>query len=256
MPIRRYWSGLVPSVLLTTPAFTAYMVAYRQTKLELTPVLGADAVSNYILSGTAAEVASSFLWTPMEVIKGQAQLSASKSTLNVVRSIYKQDGLKGFFRGYWMGLVVFVPHSVVWWLSYESTKNLLVDKWLRKTNPNASNADLSPTMIALASATGTTAATCAANFLDVIKTRQQLAASNEVKALRPDDAKGVWTVATNLIKEVGLGRAFVKGLHTRLFNAVPSSVLTMIIVESLNPDLGAGRNNQDVQSMQAEQFLQ
>lgn len=265
MPIRRYWSGLGASVALTTPAFTMYMVAYRQTKRELTPVFGSDAMTTYILSGAAAEICSSFIWTPMEVVKGRAQICESgSSTFSILKSIYAAEGAQGFFRGYWMGIAVFVPHSIVWWISYEKTKSFLANYQRRKmpgTEPIPStlqrdvSAELSPTMIAIASATGTTSATCAANFLDVVKTRQQLAASDEIKLMRPDEAKGgVLTVARNLIKEAGLVRAMVKGLHIRLLNAVPSGVLTMVIVETLNPDIDI--KNTDQQGMDANQLLQ
>lgn len=268
LPFKRYWSGLTASVVLTAPAFTAYMVAYRQTKRELTPILGSDALSNYIISGAVAELASSFIWTPMEVVKGRVQLSngnvntqtttktpplniaagaaqqlnnnttkahVNTSTIKTIQEIYRTDGgIKGFFRGYWMGIVVFVPHSIFWWTTYEKSKTFLVNHFLPE---GSTNHDLTSTHIAIASIVGTTAATSAANFLDVVKTRQQLAVSEELKKLRPDDSKSVWIVARNLIRENGVFRAMVKGLHIRLLHALPSGVLSMVIVETLNPDV-------------------
>lgn len=211
------------------------MVAYRQTKRELTPHFGSDALSTYILSGAAAELASSFIWTPMEVVKGRMQISQSgMSTFDVLKSIHGSEGFKGFFRGYWMGIAVFVPHSVVWWITYEKAKTFIIKT---KLPPGSTNADLTPIQIAGASVVGTVAATSAANFLDVVKTRQQLAVSDEIRHLRPDDTKGVLTVARNLIREAGLFRAMVKGLHIRLMHALPSGVLSMVIVETLNPDV-------------------
>lgn len=267
LPLSRYWSGLTASVVLTVPAFTTYMVAYRQTKRELSPILGPDALSNYIISGAVAELASSFIWTPMEVVKGRVQLAngniktptttpplniatsvasaatgniqpnkhVNASTLKIIKEIYKTDGgIKGFFRGYWMGIIVFVPHSIFWWTTYEKSKTFLVNHFLPE---GATNQDLTTTHIAIASVIGTTAATSAANFLDVVKTRQQLAVSDELKRLRPDDSKSVWIVARNLIRENGIFRALVKGLHIRLLHALPSGVLSMVIVETLNPDV-------------------
>lgn len=172
------------------------------------------------------------------------------STFSLVRSIHQSEGFKGFFRGYWMGIAVFVPHSVVWWISYEKAKTFLVTNFLP---PGSNNADLSPQLIATASAFGTISATSAANFLDVVKTRQQLAVSDEIKQMRPDDAKGVWTVAKNLVKEAGLLRAMVKGLHMRLMNAVPSGVLSMVIVETLNPDVEHKQSLKN--SVEEEQIL-
>ena len=64
--MHRYWSGLGPSVALTTPAFTAYMVLYRQTKKELTPYLGDTSIYNYVLSGAAAEVRVIYKYAALE----------------------------------------------------------------------------------------------------------------------------------------------------------------------------------------------
>lgn len=226
LPLHRYWRGLGASVALTTPAFTTYMVSYRQCKRYLTPYFGDDSLANYVISGAVAEIASSFIWTPMEVIKGRMQISAKNiSTNQIIRHIYKTEGITGFFRGYFMGIVVFLPHSVVWWVTYENAK-----KWLEQ------HQELGLKEYAISSAAATTTASVASNFLDVVKTRQQLAVSDEISSMRPDDQKSVVQVGRNLIKEVGLFRALFKGLHIRLLHSLPSSVLSMIIVETLNPD--------------------
>lgn len=103
-------------------------------------------------------------------------------------------------------------------------------------NENNNN-ELSALEYGMASAVASTAAATASNFLDVVKTRQQLAVADEISMLRPDDQLGVVKVARNLIKEVGLFRALFKGLHIRLLHSLPSSILAMIIVEKVNPDL-------------------
>lgn len=241
------------------------MVAYRQTKHELAPVFGQDALATYIFSGAAAELCSSFIWTPMEVVKGRTQLSEARtSTLSVVRSVYRAEGIKGFFRGYGVGVSIYVPHSVVWWIAYEKTKKALSkNKWMQQLfGPNThlvqgnENGKLSPLLVALSSATATTSAACTTNFLDVVKTRQQLATSNEIINMRPDEARGgVLTVARNLIKEVGLFRAAVKGLHIKLLNSIPSSILAMMIVETLKPDVNASVNVKASKKVYSEQLL-
>lgn len=74
--------------------------------------------------------------------------------------------------------------------------------------------------------------------------------------MRPDEAHGgVLTVARNLIKEVGLFRAAVKGLHIRLLNSIPSSILAMMIVETLKPDVNASVNVKISKKVYSEQLL-
>ncbi|KAK9466055.1 mitochondrial carrier domain-containing protein, partial [Lipomyces arxii] len=235
LPFAQYWRGLPAAVGFTTPAFTIYLVAYRQAKKELEPYCGADTALNYVASGAISEAISSVLWTPMEVIKGNMQIQAdakAMGTLAMMRHMYKIQGMKGFYRGYWMGLAVFTPHSVVWWYSYEEIKNYF--KVASGIDPKGSQ-ELSTSQYAIASALSGTAAGTVSNFLDVIKTRQQLAIAEEVSRLRPDDQMGLWTVARNLVKEVGVVRAMLKGLHVRLMYSLPSGILSMVIVEKLRP---------------------
>ncbi|KAK9323976.1 mitochondrial carrier domain-containing protein [Lipomyces orientalis] len=242
LPFAQYWRGLPAAVGFTTPAFTIYLVSYRQAKKDLEPYLGNDTALNYIVSGAIAEFTSSVLWTPMEVVKGNMQLkSESKTggTWAMIKQMYQTQGLKGFYRGYWVGLAVFTPHSIVWWYTYEKMKI-----YLKSTNAlneslagsTSSSLDLTASQYAIASAVSGTAAGTASNFLDVLKTRQQLAIAVEVSRLRPDDQLGLWKVAKNLIREVGIVRAMFKGLHVRLMYSLPSGILSMVIVEKLKPE--------------------
>jgi solute carrier family 25 iron transporter 28/37 len=227
LPLPRYFQGLGASVALSTPAFAVYMVSYRQCKQLLTPYLGETALMNYIASGSVSQILSSFIWTPMEVIKGRMQIQQGRrNTIRTMGHIYKTDGIRGFFRGYWIGIAVFLPHSVVWWTSYERIK-----QFFQTQNPS-----LGPLEYGISSCAASASAAIVSNFLDVVKTRQQLAASEEITKIRPDDRMGIFKIARNLIREVGFCRALFKGLHIRLSHSLPSSALAMIIVESVNPD--------------------
>lgn len=228
IPVNRLWSGLLPGIGFTVPGFTAYLVAYRQSKAMLTPYCGSSSIQNYILSGSIAEIASSFVWTPTEVLKGRMQIaSKSLNTFQLMKQVYLQEGLKGFFHGYFMGLVVFLPHSVVWWVTYES----LLDKWKQ-----SKQSEMQPYNYAVCAASATSSAVVCTNFLDVIKTRQQLSHSPEVAKLRPTDKDGLKSIVKNLVSEKGLLRAFVRGMPLRLMSTVPSSALAMAIMETLHPD--------------------
>lgn len=112
-------------------------------------------------------------------------------------------------------------------------KIYLRNRNIEKSRPSI---DLTASQYAIASVvSGTTAATVS-NFLDVVKTRQQLAISEEVARLRPDDQMGLLKVAKNLIAEAGFFKAMFKGLHVRLMYSMPSGVLSMVIVELLKPE--------------------
>lgn len=205
---------------LSVCGFTVYLVAYRQSKQSLSQYL--SPLANYVISGTIAEFTSSFIWTPMEVLKNRLQISTARSRhpIEVVRQIYRQEGIRGFFQGYWMGIAVFLPHSVVFWVVYEN---------VRKMRSKPSNIDN-----AVSAATGTVVATCCTNILDVVKTRQQVAFSPD--SLRASDKLGVLSIGRRLVKESGFWGAATKGLGVRLSASIPSSALTMMLVEYLHPD--------------------
>ncbi|KAK7206874.1 mitochondrial carrier domain-containing protein [Myxozyma melibiosi] len=246
IPFPQYWRGVTVSALLTTPAFTVYLLSYRQAKKELSSQYGSDSAITYGLSGIFAELTSSVLWTPMEVIKGRMQLISSPgmvSTTKTIAQIYKEEKIRGFFRGYWMSLAMYTPATICYWYTYENLKTYMRQRQKRKAALASSSSsppptqDLSALQYALASSVATIAGETITNFLDVVKTRQQLACSAEVRALRPDDSASVARVARNLIREVGVFRALFKGLHVRLLYALPTGVLSMVIVESIKPDI-------------------
>lgn len=136
---------------------------------------------------------------------------------------------------------MFLPHSVVWWVTYEHAKQRLA----------IDDNETGTLKYGVASAVASTTAATASNFLDVIKTRQQLAVSNEIAAIRPDDQLSIWKVARNFIKEVGFFRALFRGLHLRLLHSLPSSVLAMMIIETIHPDKTKSNEEESVSSVLA-----
>ncbi|CAN6665902.1 hypothetical protein TRVA0_037S01024 [Trichomonascus vanleenenianus] len=219
----RYYRGLTTAITMTTPAFATYLVCYKQLKRSLAPYLGADSIATYLVSGGLAEMCSSVLWTPMEVVQGRLMLIRStkiERASKVIRQVYATEGLRGFYRGYLMGVAVYLPGSAIWWGVYEEAKKRL-------------GMPPGPWQYACSSGLATIVASSLCNLLSVVKTRQQLAAANEIQSLRPDDHRSIVRVARNLIRENGWLRAWTKGLHIHLLHAVPSSILGMIILEVL-----------------------
>lgn len=150
----------------------------------------------------------------------------SMSTISMLRLIHNEEGLRGFYRGYWLKTADLLPSAVIWWASYDKYKD-----WRSQEKRDLTAADYG-----MASAVATVVSSTATNFLDVIITRQQLASSKEIKQLRPNDHKSVFEITKGLINEVGLFRAMFKGLHMRLLHSLPSYVLCMTIMEVIHPE--------------------
>ncbi|KAK9475664.1 mitochondrial carrier domain-containing protein [Lipomyces japonicus] len=233
LPFRHYWRGLTASIVFSTPAFATYLVTYRQMKKELAPYFESDSAGTYLGAGITAEVVSNVFFTPMDNIKGRMQIKGGNqrvSTIGIMKGIYRANGITGFFRGYGVNFAIYTPSSLCFWYCYENLKTFLHKRKAKGQNLSASD-------YAFASSAATVLSESTSNFLDVVRTRQQLAVSEEIRRLRPNDERGLWQISKNLVKEAGLFRALVKGLHIRLLYSLPSGALAMTIVELVNPDI-------------------
>lgn len=247
---RGLYRGLGVSICITTPAVALYLCTYRQAKESFSPYLG-ETTYNYIASGIFAEVTSSFMWTPLEVVKARLQISAastSGSLISQVKEISRAEGIRGFYRGYLMGLAVFIPYNAVWWSSYENSKGISQSFGIQQAAYQA----------AVGSALATTLAASLAHPLDLVKTRYQVSTSESISNLvaaqsspipsdkvsgrqlagsnnRSSDRMGVKYVFRNVMRESGW-RGLYAGIGPRLFCSIPSSVISMAVFEYLKPD--------------------
>ena len=218
--LKGLYRGLGISMLMTTPAVALYLCTYRQAKESFMPMLGESNI-NYVCSGTCAELVSSWIWTPQEVMKSKSQISTHGQRQRLFSRIYQEEGIRGFYRGYWMGLAVFVPYNAIWWSTYENVKM----KIRRYTGSETAGP-------AIASASATlTASTCLHPF-ELLKTRYQF--STSLVGLR-DDRRGIRYVFKNVVKETGF-RGLYAGLVLRLGCSLPGSVISMAVFEFMKPD--------------------
>lgn len=240
VPLRTYYRGLPVSLSLTTPAFAVYLCTYQQTKRSLQQSLG-DNTLLYTAAGAVAEVVSSLLWTPCEVLKARLQISRTAQDGALwpnVRAIARDEGWRGFYRGYGMGLAIFIPYNAVWWGVYENVK---------KTSFVADHVAV-PAQGALCSIAAVTASAGLLHPLELVKTRYQVATSGTVGALaaaeggagamagRGSDALGVAKVVSNVLRESGGSwRGFYRGFGPRLMCSVPSSLIMMTVFEYMKP---------------------
>lgn len=248
---RGLYRGLGVSIMITTPAVALYLCSYRQAKESLMPYLG-EKTPNYILSGCIAETMSSFMWTPLEVLKARLQISSSSSSGSLmvqVRELYRAEGVRGFYRGYLMGLAVYMPYNAIWWSSYENSKSFTQGLGVEKPAYQA----------AIGSALATSLSTSLSHPLDLLKTRYQVSTSESISALiaaqsspvpsssrtsglqahgsgnRSSDQMGIKYVLRNVLRESGW-RGLYAGIGPRLFCSIPSSVISMAVFEYLRPD--------------------
>ncbi|KAI8344623.1 mitochondrial carrier domain-containing protein [Chlamydoabsidia padenii] len=226
---RQLYSGLSVTLLFSVPALSVYLTSYEATKhyLDQHDIIARDRLANHMVSGGTAEILAGTLFTPMEVLKNQLQTSSSpptrSATFGLARTIYRQEGLTGFYRGYWMGLVVFLPHTMIYFATYERFKT-----WLGSHHHHEGYGSQLPwTSYVVASSTASLISSAVSAPLDIIKTRWQVSASEQGKLYR----QGPWQIAKHLWVKEGQWKGLTKGLAARVIWAIPTTAISMTVFE-------------------------
>lgn len=128
------YRGFPMAVLGSVPARALYLSTLEIVKartvrtLEATTSLERSSVvvcSSYI-GGACASLATQTISVPVDVIAQQQMVSENRIGLSAkVRSILAKEGIRGFYRGYWTSLALFVPTSSMWWGTYSLYKEVL-----------------------------------------------------------------------------------------------------------------------------------
>ncbi|KAI8991692.1 mitochondrial carrier domain-containing protein [Mycotypha africana] len=237
------YRGLPVTLVFSVPALTVHLSCYEISKQTLDPsrYFKQDTAFNHLLSGCFAEVAAGLLFTPMEVMKNRLQtahyshLQSTTTTtttttttikdLMLAKSIFKKEGILGFYKGYWMGLVVFVPHSMAYFATYEKMKQY----WRRNRSSHHTNHNSNdPKMFMVCSSIAGVVSILLSTPLDVIKTRWQISAAEQGKAFR----SGPVQIARNMLMKEGW-YAFKKGLWARMAWGIPTTAISMTLFELL-----------------------
>ncbi|KAJ3410302.1 hypothetical protein HDV05_003958 [Chytridiales sp. JEL 0842] len=255
-PLRSLYNGLGISLLFSVPALGIYLGSYDACKTRfaeswyghLDRKKGESSMAVHMGSAVVAEALSGLFWTPMEVIKNKLQVgvgaegvttatSRNISTMGLVKDIYRNEGIRGFFRGYWLTLGVFVPYTVCYFVSYEQLKarglKYMEDRQsiasssastTRMSSSDTQNSNFTVYLVSSASAGALAGAV--SNVLDVIKTRLQIAGGGQ-------GTTSMLRIAADMYKNEGGITAFGRGMLARVLWVMPSVTISMTIFEVL-----------------------
>lgn len=211
--MKSLYRGIGITLLFSVPALTLYLTTYEWVKtwLFLTPLI------THAIAGCFAELTAGLFFTPMEVIKSQLQIDrlVTNTTWSLASYIARNEGLIGFYRGYWITIAVFLPHTVTYFVIYEQLKML----W---------DADDQTFLVylvcsAIASALGIIVSTP----LDIVKTRWQVSTQDVAFQGGPlQIAKKMWI-------EEGKWKAFTQGMLVRIAWGIPVTTINMAVFEQL-----------------------
>ncbi|KAJ3119827.1 hypothetical protein HK098_005105 [Nowakowskiella sp. JEL0407] len=175
---RSLFSGITIALTFSIPALTTYITSYDYLKPFIAHLFGLSVTNAivHLISGALSETISAVFWTPMEVIKARLQTSnSSVSTASMIRSIYNAEGIAGFYRGYFLGIAVYVPHSIVFFIVFEQLKMLFSKTLFDPSQPLEIDQSLPVWAVLVSSMIAAACAGAVSNFVDVIKTKWQIA---------------------------------------------------------------------------------
>ncbi|KIW99926.1 uncharacterized protein Z518_10854 [Rhinocladiella mackenziei CBS 650.93] len=252
-PITSLWRGTLPSALRTGFGSALYftslsslrqIVANNTAKFSSTDhgaianksssVLPKLSNMQNLITGATARVFAGFILMPVTVIKVryESDLYAYKSLASASRSIYAQEGLRGFFSGFGATAVRDAPYAGLYVVFYEASKSRLNRAFSATASSSKATAGgggkgpSSATSATINASSGVIAAglaTSITNPFDAVKTRLQLMPAKYGNMLK----------ATRLmLKEDGV-KSFFDGLGLRMGRKALSSALAWTVYEEL-----------------------
>ncbi|KAL1924665.1 uncharacterized protein VTP21DRAFT_4319 [Calcarisporiella thermophila] len=223
--IRGLYRGLGPTVFGYLPTWAIYFSAYDFSKTRIAQYLGRGGGGGdwvvHILGAMIAGATSTTLTSPLWVIRTRLMTQSDytsyryRSTLHAFMSIFRDEGIRGFYKGLGPSLIG-VSHVAVQFPLYEQLKI-----WLRSPNQ-----DSTTFQILIASSLSKMTASVATYPHEVIRTRLQN------QTIPPFKYQGILHGVKVMMQEEGW-RAFYKGMPTNLVRTVPASALTILTYELL-----------------------
>jgi len=137
-----------------------------------------------------------------------------KVVADIIRKVYKVDGVKGFYRGYFASLCTYVPNSALWWTFYHFYQDKLCQLL---------PIDMSYLLLqSMAATLGGLTTTLLTNPLDAVRARLQV---QRLQSMRH--------TFSSLFREEGAFGMFTKGLTPRLVQSMTFSWAIILGYETI-----------------------
>ena len=223
--IRGFLSGSRMGLIQAVPNTVCYMVSYEYLKSNTFNHLSSIAP---LLSGMLARCIAVSLMTPLELIRTIQLNGNNQTSIAVALNVYKNEGIKGFYKGWSSTLLRDAPFSGIYWFAFETIKayniEIINSKDKDNQHENLSNVRNSSLVNFVSGGISALIAACLTHPYDVIKTRRQLSSLS----LSSSSSLNV----IGLIRQEGV-LSMYKGLTMRLAMVVPSSAILVTVYEAI-----------------------
>lgn len=223
------YQGLPAAALGSAPAVCIYIGSFEQFRAHLMKrplCIKYPSLADF-WGGMGAETLSCIIFVPVDVIKERMQVqvkgapSAYHSAGHALRTILRDEGVRGIYKGYGATLLSFGPFSACYFLFYEQCKRAFRDMEHTKQLTVLQSLTCSASAGALASVL--------TNPLDLVKLRLQIqrykGASYTGVAYR-----GVFHALTSVATTSGF-RGLWRGAGARVAFHVPNTAITFAVYE-------------------------
>jgi len=208
------YKGMAAPLIGVTPMYAVCFFGFGLGKSLQTPKLanGEYALHQIFTAGLLSGVFTTGIMAPGERIKCLLQIQSANAekkyngTLDCVKKLYKEGGIRSIYKGTFATALRDVPASGVYFATYEWLKKALADP----ANPTS----LSPVRTIVAGGMAGIANWIVALPIDVGKSRFQTAPEGQYKSL--------FEVYAELIRKDGI-RAFYKGFTPVILRAFPAN---------------------------------
>ncbi|CAI7865335.1 unnamed protein product [Closterium sp. NIES-53] len=203
---------------------------------KVEPRLTVASITKSLIAGGVAGGVSRSAVAPLERMKillqvQNAQHAQYSGTWQGLKTIWREEGIRGLFRGNGTNCARIVPNSAVKFFAYEEAAHGLL--WLAQQQSNDPNLELTPVLRLGAGATAGIIAMSATYPMDMVRGRLtvQSGRSGEQRY------KGMRHAAVTIVKEEGV-RALYRGWLPSVIGVVPYVGLNFAVYETLKDQLG------------------
>ncbi|KAF8979656.1 hypothetical protein BGZ46_005181 [Entomortierella lignicola] len=257
----KLFRGLGPFLLTSLPSQFLYLGVYEHATTVIERNFpdrhnSNSAMREVAVAGTAgflAEAISAGLYVPTDIIsqrlrvQSESKGSAHLTSIDIFKSIYRTDGIRGYYQGFVATLLAFTPSSVTHWAGYEATKKVLFNQLsareqsqIQQGNPDGFFAKYrlsqnNTLIVGLSALNASVLSLIISSPFDMVRVRLQLLDSyhqEQAEQLK----KGWWSMAKLIAKEEGV-RGFFKGMAPKIMAAIPGGIGYLFAYEYIKENL-------------------
>jgi len=233
--VKGLWRGNGVNVIKIAPESALKFGCYEKVK----QMIQGDSVRELSIyerfcAGSTAGAFSQTMIYPLEVIKTKLALRKTGEITGIfdcAKKIYRAEGLKVFYKGYWPNLLGIIPYAGIDLAIYETLKNKICEKFSReKKSPHA--------LVLLGC--GTFSSCCgqlAAYPFALIRTKLQSQAGLGLKLSLPVEQTHAFGLARYIVRTEGV-RGLYRGIVPNFCKVAPAVSISYYVYERSRVHLG------------------